>query len=92
MREQAERCSQYTKLAQYMEEVPVRQMLNAELAMILAEERGLTWLLHIDIDELFFTEAPDVSTHFAWLESQDVYSMTYMNHEGTIAIKFAFLA
>ena len=52
--------------------------------MILAEERGLTWLLHIDIDELFCTEESDVSAHFAWLDSQGVYAMTYKNHEGTI--------
>ena len=36
-------------------EVPSRQCLNAETALTLCRRRGLTWLLHLDIDELFYT-------------------------------------
>jgi hypothetical protein len=34
-------------------DVQVRQLLNAQLAMELARADGLTWLLHLDSDELF---------------------------------------
>ena len=39
-------------------------------------------MLHIDIDELFYTEEADVKEHFTWLDNQGIMSMTYMNHEG----------
>ena len=45
------------------EEVQSRQILNAEHALYRAAERGLTWLLHIDADELFYVpNEPTVST------------------------------
>jgi hypothetical protein len=62
--------------------VQARQSLNTELAMHLAEQQGLTWLLHIDIDELFYTPEPSVARHFDWLDSQGILQLTYMNHEG----------
>lgn len=34
-------------------DVQIRQLLNAQLAMELAREDGLHWLLHLDSDELF---------------------------------------
>ncbi len=34
-------------------DVQIRQLLNAQLAMELARADGLTWLLHLDSDELF---------------------------------------
>ena len=43
---------------------------------------GMKWLLHIDIDEVFYTSDDDVSSHFRYLDSVNVDSMTYMNHEG----------
>ena len=43
---------------------------------------GMKWLLHIDIDEVFYTNDDDVSSHFRYLDSVNVDSMTYMNHEG----------
>jgi hypothetical protein len=64
------------------EEVQARQSLNAELAMHLAEQQGLTWLLHIDSDELFYTPEPSVVQHFDWLDSQGILQLTYSNNEG----------
>ncbi|KAG5179077.1 hypothetical protein JKP88DRAFT_264407 [Tribonema minus] len=63
-------------------EVQARQTLNAELALQLAARAGLHWLLHIDIDELFWTPDDSIQSHFAMLRRCDVYQMTYTNHEG----------
>lgn len=67
----------------YTTEVTARQALNAELAMRMAVQLGLRWLLHIDIDELWWTEQPSLLPHLAWLEEQGVDQMTYVNHEGS---------
>eukprot|EP00953_Heterococcus_sp_UTEX-ZZ885_P012749 7301-Heterococcus_DN1.PRE.1 len=50
--------------------------------MRLAEQQGLTWLLHIDSDELFYTPEPSVVQHFDWLDSQGILQLTYSNNEG----------
>ena len=64
-------------------EVQARQALNAEHASLHAKENGCTWLLHLDIDELFYVQSPeDLRTHFADLEDQKVGHCTYANHEG----------
>ena len=65
----------------YEDEVQARQSLNAELAVGMARARGLRWLLHIDVDELFYTSAPSIHAHFARLDSLGVSQMTYANHE-----------
>jgi hypothetical protein len=63
--------------------VQARQVLNAELAMQLAAaSHSLDWLVHLDLDELFHTEADSVKPHFQWLAQQNVGHMTYVNHEG----------
>jgi hypothetical protein len=36
--------------------VPLRQRRNAELAMELADDEGLPWLLHLDVDEFVYWE------------------------------------
>ena len=65
----------------YEDEVQARQSLNAELAVSMARARNLRWLLHIDVDELFYTSAPSIHAHFARLDSLGVSQMTYANHE-----------
>ncbi|CAM9367447.1 unnamed protein product [Scytosiphon promiscuus] len=62
-------------------EVPARQGLNAEDALRRAGEMGLDWLLHLDVDELFFTSEPSIQPHFDHLRKLGVEQMTYANHE-----------
>ena len=51
----------------HLDDVQVRQMLNAQHALRRSRRRGLSWLLHIDSDELFFPgpRARSVHDHFA---------------------------
>jgi len=55
LRQRQRRGILYPELESHLEsEVMARQMLNVETALEWAAERGLDWLIHIDIDELFF--------------------------------------
>ncbi|HEY4135240.1 MAG TPA: glycosyltransferase family 2 protein [Alphaproteobacteria bacterium] len=63
-------------------EVMARQTLNASLAMELAERKGLKWLLHIDIDELFLPTQKTVKDHFAALNVGGDEVVRYLNFEG----------
>jgi hypothetical protein len=58
-----------------------RQVLNVELAMDLARERGFDWLLNVDSDELFFSPDESAAEHFDALSKQPVESMVYLNYE-----------
>lgn len=78
----ARRCSSFERLASLRDEVSARQMLNAELAMAVASDLGLRWLVHLDADELFFTDEPSIAPHFARLDEDGVHQMTYLNLEG----------
>jgi hypothetical protein len=81
-REREKQCSRYDFLQDCLEtEVQARQELNAQIAMQRSKELGLRWLVHIDIDELFFTRQNSVKGHFRSLEKQNIYQMTYLNHE-----------
>ena len=86
--QEREKCAVYTELEAFRDEVPVRQTINAEYAYHVASEQGYKWLLHIDIDELFYifddhtAELPSVDAHFDYLDSIGVQCMTYVNHEG----------
>ena len=62
-------------------DVMARQVLNASLALELARARGLAWLLHIDIDELFFSNGETAAEHFQWADAQDVRTVKYFNFE-----------
>lgn len=78
-------CSTFKTLEQYVDnEVPARQAINAEYAYHIASERGYRWLLHIDIDELFYLSDKSVEEHFDYLDSIGAKSMTYTNHEGKL--------
>jgi hypothetical protein len=62
-------------------EVMGRQVLNAELALTLARERGMGWLLHIDADELFYSPGESVKSHFARMGAQGFEGINYPNYE-----------
>ena len=42
----------------------------------------IDWILHIDSDELFYISTGSVRDHFADLYRDNVWQMTYLNHEG----------
>jgi hypothetical protein len=62
-------------------DVMARQILNTAVAMDLARARGLSWLLSIDVDELFFSPTENAADHFQWLAGHPVSSVKYMNYE-----------
>lgn len=62
-------------------EVMARQVLNVEVAIDLARERSVDWLLHIDVDELFFPQGLTLPEHLAELEREGVPSVSYLNYE-----------
>ena len=53
-------------------ETMARQLLNTEIANDMAVQMGISWLLHIDIDELFYFPDHDVKTHFSELDRKSV--------------------
>ena len=62
-------------------EVIARQVLNMEVALEMAVERGIDWLLHIDVDELFYSPSQSVSEHFQSLADHGISRAIYLNHE-----------
>ncbi|ADB36946.1 glycosyltransferase family 2 protein [Spirosoma linguale] len=62
-------------------EVMARQVMNVDLALQMAQDAGIDWLLHIDADELFYTPNQSVSEHFTDLASQGICVARYLNHE-----------
>ncbi len=63
------------------QEVEARQVLNTDVALHLAMEMKLDWLLHIDIDELFYSPKQSVKEHFQDLIEKGVKSISYFNYE-----------
>jgi len=61
--------------------VGARQLLNIEYGFNLALKMGLDWLLHIDIDELFYIKNGDGQSHIATLEQSGKHSGVYHNYE-----------
>ena len=62
-------------------EVMARQVLNVGVAMDLARQMGLDWLLHIDADELFHAPDLSVAEHFAGAQAQAADTIQYPNFE-----------
>src|SRR5881227_2033303 len=62
-------------------EVMARQELNVAIAVELAIDHRIDWLLHIDIDELFYSPAQTVKEHFGSLSAKGVQQVTYANYE-----------
>jgi len=61
--------------------VMARQILNMEVALGLAVEKGIDWLLHIDVDELFYSPSQSVHEHFQALADHGISRATYLNYE-----------
>lgn len=62
-------------------EAMTRQVLNVEVAVGMALERGVDWLLHIDVDELFYSPGSSVQEHFRQLSEQGLAAVRYLNME-----------
>lgn len=57
---QKDHCPSWERYSSFLrEEVQARQVMNAETALVLAKQEKCTWLVHLDIDELFYT-GPEV--------------------------------
>lgn len=63
-------------------EVMSRQVLNAEVAIDLARDLRMQWIVHLDVDELFYCPGRDVHEHFEELAYEGVEVANYWNHEG----------
>jgi hypothetical protein len=58
-----------------------RQILNAEVAIKFAVKDQIDWLLHIDVDELFYVSKGDIKEHFEKISAQNCTTVTYLNCE-----------
>lgn len=63
-------------------EVSLRQELNVEIAIQLALQKNVDWLLHIDSDELFYPFQETVPAHFQSLSDRRIENVIYANYEG----------
>ena len=70
-----------SKRALIDEEVMIRQELNVFVASAIARRLGANWLLHIDIDELFFLNGHNFNAHFEALEKRKSGGCIYTNYE-----------
>lgn len=72
----------YDKVRGFIDDhVMARQILNTETALRKALDLGIHWLLHIDIDELFYTPRQSLKEHLRALKNLGLQGMTYPNHE-----------
>lgn len=71
-----ETCRHYVNV-----EVMARQMLNMSVACDLAKKAGIDFILHIDIDELFYSPRQTVAEHFEELYKYNVSSLQYKVYE-----------
>lgn len=62
-------------------EVMSRQVLNVAVAIQECLRLGIDWLLHIDIDELFYSPSLSVKEHYLDLTAKRVDMVRYLNHE-----------
>lgn len=62
-------------------EAMARQQLNVAVAIEACLIQGIDWLLHIDVDEAFYSSHLSVEDHFRMLDEQDVAVCRYLNHE-----------
>ncbi|GBG28696.1 Glycosyltransferase-like KOBITO 1 [Hondaea fermentalgiana] len=74
-----------------LDEVPIRQRINTEYALYLAQHSKAYrahWIVHIDIDELFVPpKGMSASEHFADLEQRGIGTFKYVNHEGVPEVR-----
>jgi hypothetical protein len=72
----------YGHLSTFIETEPMaRQILNMDVACEMAKQDGMDWILHIDIDELFYSPHQTLEHHFNTLASSGVYYRRYLNYE-----------
>lgn len=57
------------------------QLCNMATGLDLARRDGIRWLLHIDIDELFYSGDQSAVDHFQLLDSLSIGQARYINHE-----------
>ena len=69
------------KLPLIDKEVMVRQELNFYCGFTLAKQESIDWVLHLDIDELFYPNDNNVLDYFAKLQLSDIRAVTYLNYE-----------
>ena len=62
-------------------EVMARQVFNTALAMDWARQKQCDWLLHIDVDELFFTPQQSAAEHFSEIHASAADTIRYQNFE-----------
>lgn len=62
-------------------EVMIRQEMNFFVAHSRAKVEEVDWLVHLDLDELFFPNGTDLQSHFKSLQYNQFRSMTYLNYE-----------
>ena len=63
-------------------EVMARQILNTDVAIDYCLMNGVDWLMHLDIDELFYSPNESVKEHFTKMLSSGVGNVMYVNYEG----------
>lgn len=57
------------------------QLCNMATALDFARRDGVQWLLHIDIDELFYPGEGNATEHFQLLDALAIGQARYINHE-----------
>jgi hypothetical protein len=62
-------------------DVMSRQLLNLNVALKMASALKIDWILHIDVDELFYSPEQTVRDHFSRLNGSEVDAIAYLNHE-----------
>jgi hypothetical protein len=62
-------------------EVMARQALNVQVAIEMCRDLNIKWLLHIDIDELFYSPGQSVGDHFNDLTLKNITNVSYCNYE-----------
>jgi hypothetical protein len=74
----------YGYLQNFLNEVMARQTLNTDMAIKMAMERGIDWLVHLDIDELFYCPTQSIHAHFEKLTRCGVFEYNYVNYEAVV--------
>jgi hypothetical protein len=82
LRAEQRHLKKYSVMSRFMEkEVMARQILNVESAINRARDLGMKWILHIDVDEAFYSPSRSVAEHFADLERRGLNAATFLNLE-----------
>jgi glycosyl transferase family 2 len=72
----------HVEIREYLDSlVLARQILTAGVAIEMALEGGIDWLLQVDIDELFYSPSQSVGDHFQSLTDRNISRVRYLNYE-----------